>query len=172
GEPVEACPPAAAYRLRKFARKYGKLLVTAAAFVALLLTVAVVALVGAWRLNVQLDLTREAKDDATKELYHSLVVQARASRQSRRPGQRVDSLKAVQQAARIARELHLPEQDFLDLRTEAIACLLLPDFEVAKEWDGWPVGSGGLAFDAAFERYARADKDGNVSIRRVADDKE
>jgi WD40 repeat protein len=171
-EPVEACPPSAAYRLRKFARKYGKLLATAAAFVALLLTVAVVALVGAGRLNVQLNLTREAKDEATKELYHSLVVQARASRQSRRPGQRFDSLKAVQQAARIAQELHLPEKDFLDLRTEAIACLLLPDFEVAKEWDGWPVGSGGLAFDAALERYARGDKDGNVSIRRVADDQE
>jgi WD40 repeat protein/serine/threonine protein kinase len=36
-EPVEACPPSAGYRLRKFARKYKKLLVTAAAFAALLL---------------------------------------------------------------------------------------------------------------------------------------
>src|SRR5262249_53794146 len=165
-EPVEACPPSAAYRLRKFARKYGKLLATAAAFVALLLTVAVVASVGAWRLNAQLHLTREANDHANRELYHSLVVQARASRQSRRPGQRFDGLKAVQQAAKIARELHLPEKDFLDLRTAAIACLLLPDFEVEKEWNGCPVGSSGLAFDAAFERYARSDKDGNVSIRR------
>jgi len=171
-EPVEACPPSAAYRLRKFTRKYGKLLATAAAFVALLLTVAVVASVGAWRLNAQLHLTREAKDDATKELYHSLVTQARASRLSRRPGQRFDSLKAIEQAAKIARELHLPAQDFLDLRNEAIACLLLPDLQVEKRWDGWPVGSSGLAFDAAFERYARGDKDGNVRIRRVTDDRE
>jgi hypothetical protein len=36
-EPVEACPPKAGYRLRKFARTHQKLLVTAAAFVALLL---------------------------------------------------------------------------------------------------------------------------------------
>jgi WD40 repeat protein/serine/threonine protein kinase len=36
-EPVEACPPTAGYRLRKLARKHQKLLVTAAAFVALLL---------------------------------------------------------------------------------------------------------------------------------------
>jgi serine/threonine protein kinase len=35
-EPVEACPPSAAYRLRKFARKNKKLLATAAAFVLLL----------------------------------------------------------------------------------------------------------------------------------------
>jgi WD40 repeat protein len=36
-EPVEACPPSAGYRLRKFARKHKKLLVTTAAFAALLL---------------------------------------------------------------------------------------------------------------------------------------
>jgi WD40 repeat protein/serine/threonine protein kinase len=36
-EPVEACPPTAGYKLRKFARKNQKLLATAAAFAALLL---------------------------------------------------------------------------------------------------------------------------------------
>jgi WD40 repeat protein/serine/threonine protein kinase len=36
-EPVEACPPTAGYRLRKFARKNKRLLATAAAFTALLL---------------------------------------------------------------------------------------------------------------------------------------
>src|SRR5262249_4089854 len=36
-EPVEACPPTAGYRLRKFVRKNRKLLGTAAAFAALLL---------------------------------------------------------------------------------------------------------------------------------------
>src|SRR5262249_54551669 len=35
-EPVEACPPSAGYKLRKFARKYKKVLATAAAFVLLL----------------------------------------------------------------------------------------------------------------------------------------
>jgi WD40 repeat protein/serine/threonine protein kinase len=36
-EPVEACPPTAGYRLRKFVRKHKRLLATAAAFVAVLL---------------------------------------------------------------------------------------------------------------------------------------
>jgi WD40 repeat protein/serine/threonine protein kinase len=36
-EPVEACPPAAGYKLRKFARKHQKLLAVAAAFAAVLL---------------------------------------------------------------------------------------------------------------------------------------
>jgi non-specific serine/threonine protein kinase/serine/threonine-protein kinase len=62
-EPVEACPPTAGYKLRKFARKNQKLLVTAIAFAALLLLGVVastwqavratqaeaVALAGAWR---------------------------------------------------------------------------------------------------------------------------
>jgi WD40 repeat protein/serine/threonine protein kinase len=41
-EPVEACPPSAGYRLRKFARKHRALLTTAAAFAALLLLATVV----------------------------------------------------------------------------------------------------------------------------------
>jgi serine/threonine protein kinase len=41
-EPVEACPPSRAYRLRKFARKNRKALVTAGAFLVLLVAAAVV----------------------------------------------------------------------------------------------------------------------------------
>jgi WD40 repeat protein len=41
-EPVEACPPTAGYRLRKFARKHRRLLATLAAFAALLLIAAAV----------------------------------------------------------------------------------------------------------------------------------
>jgi serine/threonine protein kinase/tetratricopeptide (TPR) repeat protein len=37
-EPVEACPPSAMYKLRKFARKHKKVLATSAAFVLLLVT--------------------------------------------------------------------------------------------------------------------------------------
>jgi serine/threonine protein kinase/tetratricopeptide (TPR) repeat protein len=40
-EPVEACPPSAGYRLRKYARKHRRLLATAAAFTLLLLVGAV-----------------------------------------------------------------------------------------------------------------------------------
>src|SRR5262249_5140629 len=41
-EPVEACPPSAGYKLRKFARKHRKALVTAGAFVLLLATAAAI----------------------------------------------------------------------------------------------------------------------------------
>jgi hypothetical protein len=41
-EAVEACPPSAGYRLRKFARKHRATLAVTAAFVSLLLAAAVV----------------------------------------------------------------------------------------------------------------------------------
>jgi serine/threonine protein kinase/WD40 repeat protein len=110
--------------------------------------------------------------ESQRNLFQAYRDQARAGRRSRQMGQRFDGLAAITKAARIGRDLRLPEDAFRDLRNEAIACLLLPDFAVEKEWEGAPVGSSNPAFDATFERYARGDKDGNVSIRRVADDQE
>ena len=60
----------------------------------------------------------------------------------------------------------------LELRNTAIAALVLPDIEVAREWDGHPPGTSEVDFDADLERYARKDEKGNVSVRRVVDDVE
>jgi tetratricopeptide (TPR) repeat protein len=51
-EPVEACPPSAGYRLRKFARKYKKVLATMGAFAALLVAATVSSIVlASWALR-------------------------------------------------------------------------------------------------------------------------
>jgi WD40 repeat protein len=135
----------------------------------LLLVLAVGASVGMVVLSKQLRRAEEAERDGQGKLWEAYLDRAQARRVSRRPGQRFDALRAIQEALK----LPVPPGRSLDeLRNEAIAALVLPDLAVEKEWDGWPVGSGGQAFDAAFERYARGDKDGNVSIRRVADDQE
>ena len=57
----------------------------------------------------------------------------------------------------------------MELRNEAIACLALADIRIVKEWEGWPAGSQGLAFDGDLERYAYSDTKGNISVRLVAD---
>src|SRR5262249_55725741 len=85
---------------------------------------------------------------------------------------RFTSLERVREAQAIAGELGLTEEDRLQLRNAAIAALALPDLEVVKEWYGSPPDNNGFAFDARFERYARADLKGNVSVRWVADDRE
>jgi WD40 repeat protein len=179
-EPVQACPPSLRYRLRKFGRKHGKLLATAAAFAVLVITLAVGATASAWRLgeekeatSQQLQETLKAQDQTKLELYHSLVAQARANRLSRRCGRRVHSLQILADATRLARELQLAEEDFLALRNETIACLPLVDLQVAKTWEGHPAGTNGVNFDDKLEHYVRVDDLKNVAtVRRVADDSE
>jgi serine/threonine protein kinase len=114
---------------------------------------------------------REALDSGLNS-YLAAVARAKAHRFSRRMGQRFEALKAIKEAAQVARRLNLPEERIMELRNEAIACMALPDLQVAKEWDGWPAGSIGPAFDGDLERYARADSQGHVTIRRIADDHE
>jgi serine/threonine protein kinase/WD40 repeat protein len=111
----------------------------------------------------------EALSDSEAKRWESLRDQARAVRRSQQPGQRVNSLKAIQEAL----GLPLPPGHSLDeLRTESIAALALPDVEVLREWEGWTPGTVVPEFDAKLERYARLATDGTVSLRRVSDDAE
>lgn len=69
-EPVEACPPSAAYRLRKTARKHRAALATAATIAFLLIGGTVISVwqaVRAGRAEVQADQDRRAAVDAEKE---------------------------------------------------------------------------------------------------------
>ena len=65
-EPVEACPPSAGYRLRKFARKNRVVLTTAAAFVAFLMLGAGISAWLAVRANRAADFADEKRDAADK----------------------------------------------------------------------------------------------------------
>jgi serine/threonine protein kinase/WD40 repeat protein len=148
-----------------------------AASVLLLLTaLALVSSIGAFRLssalkdsNDNLAKANEANATANANLWESLMSQARASRMTRQPGQRFDSLRAIKRALALPLP---PDRSLHDLRTEAVAALMLPDLEVGKEWNGFPVGSRHWAIDTAFQRYARIDIRGCVSVRRMADDDE
>ena len=94
--------------------------------------------------DVALTDREAALKEATDQLFLALVNQARAERGSGRIGQRFEALKAIRAAARIR---ITPE-----LRTEAMAALVLPDAEIAQEWERSTEdsGAGGVHFDAAF----------------------
>jgi serine/threonine protein kinase/WD40 repeat protein len=115
---------------------------------------------------------RRAERQAQEDLFESLFVQAHASRTSQRPGQRLDGLKALAQAARLGRALGREPGDLLKLRNEAIACLALPDVQLERAWDGNPPGTNGLGFDSRFERYAWSVNDEGLRIGRVSDQQE
>lgn len=94
--------------------------------------------------------------------WHAEVTTAQLRRSLRQPGQRFEALDALADAHRIR-----PDPI---LTSHAIASLALPDIRRTHTWEGWPSGTTAIDFDANLERYARADREGRVSIRAVAGD--
>jgi len=178
-ESILAKRPSPLQRARKCAQRHPGVVRTALlALALLLLTISVGASLAAWRLNkeqnatrAQLRLTEQAQARSMHRLYDARLAEAIAGSRSRRVGQRFDSLGAVAQALKIARDLNLAAERLLELRNAAIACLALPDLRIAKKWNSWP-DTWSVNFDSTLERYARVDRQGVVHIHRGADDAE
>jgi serine/threonine protein kinase/WD40 repeat protein/tetratricopeptide (TPR) repeat protein len=189
-EPVEACPPTAGYRLRKFARKHSQALATVCAFVLLL---AAAALASSWLAFLatraqtraqeaqtlaerQFELARQSEKVAQEErqqavtnLYHSLVGEADALRRARAMGYRKQVFNRLQKAL----QLDTPEKDIEKLRDEAVACLgdfvglepiILDDFPD----DTRSAGIKKIALTPDGEQMAVALVNGTIQIRNVS----
>jgi serine/threonine protein kinase/WD40 repeat protein len=96
---------------------------------------------------------------------HSHLARAGAFRRSGQVGQRFQCLAELKKALLLQPSEELRQE----IRNEALAALVLPDAEVAREWDGWPDGTFSLACDASLKRYARLDVDGGVSVYRLTE---
>jgi serine/threonine protein kinase/WD40 repeat protein len=163
-EPVSACPPSVRYRLRKFARR-NKGPVLAACLVAVALVGGTIGTTwGMIRATDALAAARQSERDATDQLFVALLNQARAGRFSRQMGQRLDSLAAVSQAARVG-----PDER---LRDEAIAAMAIPDVSRVSIRRSSPPGTAAVAYGGQYRLYARADTQGLISIRSIPDDLE
>jgi WD40 repeat protein len=125
---------------------------------------------GKTRANLTRALTAERT--ANERLFESFVSQAQARRVSRRMGQRFETLDALKDAVKIARELKLPPERLDRLRDEAIACLALPDLKPTGRVITRPPGAFMSTFDSKMTRYALRFRDGTISVRRFADDQE
>jgi eukaryotic-like serine/threonine-protein kinase len=177
-EPVQAGPPSAGYRLRKFARRH-KGPVLAGLLILLALVAGVVGTTWGmiWATGAQAVAVSEANQkeaalkeaqqserDAREQLFLALWNQARAGRLSRQMGQRLDTLDALSKAAGIR-----PDER---LRDEAIAALALPDVRRVPGWRSAPPDTVSVAYGAQYRLYARADARGVISIRSIPDDQE
>src|SRR5262249_27867183 len=98
----------------------------------------------------------------------SYYSQAQASRRGGRAGQRFESLKALQEAARLARALGRDADYFRKLRNEAIACLALPDVQLTRRLEGEPPSDYAAAIDGGFRSSPRAAPGGTVCVRAAA----
>jgi serine/threonine protein kinase/WD40 repeat protein len=170
-EAVQACPPSAGYRLRKFVRR-NKGPVLAVSLVVLALVGGIVGTT--WGLiratNAETDAVNEGQQkeralrDAKDQLSEALWRQAQALRLSRRMGQRLDSLAALGRAAALR-----PDER---LRDEVIAALALPDVRRVPGWHSAPLGTDQVVYGGQYRIYARADAQGVISIRTIPDDQE
>jgi WD40 repeat protein len=174
-QPVHGCPPSVGYRLRKFLRRHRGPVFAALQVMLMLMGGIIGTTWGMIRATVaEADAVSEAKQkeealkdkaaalaDAQEQLFQALVQQARAERSSDRVGQRFEALAAIRKAAKMR---VTPE-----LRTEAIAALVLPDAEIVGEWAAWPEGSLQLVFNDDYRRYARMDRNGGIVVCQVRD---
>jgi WD40 repeat protein len=149
GVPVHARPVGTAERAWRWCRRKPAVAGLAAATVFLM---AVLALGG----SAAFLGTRE-------RLWESLVRQAAAQRQSGQVGQRLNSLKALADAARIRRSS--------ELRDEVVASLALVDLQVHERWPGNPLMVDWPEFDQDLTRYAINERKEWLEVRRVPDGK-
>src|SRR5262249_21053436 len=134
--------------------------------------------------QANLEMARLAEKEKTRQLAIAQVREAQARRNSGLVGRRFESLEALKKAAEHFRALgQLDPARTLELRNEAIACLVLADLKPGREWTRDPGWSQPLWFDPALQYYVvRSSGDdhpgksevhqGHLSIRRVADDQE
>jgi serine/threonine protein kinase/WD40 repeat protein len=179
--PIASRPSTAAEQLGRWCRRNPAIAGLLAAVFLSLLAGTGVAAIFAVRANDKAAQARKeqaaaqaAERGQREKLLDALIAEARAKRYSGQVGQRSEAIEAIRQATTLARELDRPPEVFDQLRNLAVAALALPDFrEAAMSWNGRPEGTLNLNFEpVALRLYARGDQNGNVSVRRLEDDRE
>jgi len=165
GRPVLARPTGAWGRTWRWARRNPGW----AAMIASLAGLLLISACGATALSVW---ALRAEGQTKEKLFESRISEARALTLSRRPGQRFESLALLDEAGKIANMLRLPPSRRDEVRNGALAALSMPDLYPEKTWQGFPEGSAYVDIDDGLAIYARTDRNGNCSVRRVADDSE
>ena len=140
---------------------------------ALMIAIAIVSTVAAFRNGRLADQLKAQRDEANRNLIQAYTNEAEARRHSRRVGPAVRGARRDRPshaAARLRRLERARARSSFEIRPSVPwACPTCGSCGKSS----WPIRSWrGFAVDASFERYALKRDDGTVVIRRLADDRE
>jgi eukaryotic-like serine/threonine-protein kinase len=180
--PIRSRPIAAYERLWRWCRRNPQqaslavlVLVMLGALVCGSLLFAVQSNYQARRLHAESERARDSERLAQQRLYAYSRGRAQALRWTGRPGQRIQGLEAIREAAIAFPSLELDalsaQQELYDLRSEAVANMVLPDLEVVREWNVEPGWTNTVAWDAEYQTYAQSHQLGDIHIREAHSDR-
>ena len=132
--PIRSRPISPIERYWRWCKRNPLLALASSAACVLVIAIAVVSTVAAYRNGRLADQLKAQRDEANRNLIQAYTHEAEARRHGRRVGQRFEALDAIDQAMRLARTTGLSEPERLQLRNQAIAAMGLPDMRV-----GWQV---------------------------------
>ncbi len=161
GDTISAAPETRADALLRWVRRNRALAALGSFALMLLVLVAVVSTVAAFRIKRAKDISVAAEGRAREKLWESYLAQARAQRLSGKPGRRFDTLAAISNAAAIRRSA--------ELRNECIAALALTDVRAIPFAPADLPAGGKIIIDLAHDRYAAGFSNGAVSVRTLSD---
>ena len=170
-EPIRARPVGRGERSWRWCRRKPALAALIATISFMLLAVAIGGPIAALSMRQQRNTAIANEDKAvaaererTEQLRESYLAQARAGRLSGQIGGRLVGLEVLKKAAAI--------RPSLDLRSEAIGCMLFADLGPEKTVLADARPHVNIAWDARLERFAESDPRGNIVVRRVADNQQ
>jgi WD40 repeat protein len=170
--PIRSRPVSPFERYWRWCKRNPLLALASSVACALIIVVAIVSSVAAFRNGRLADQLKAQRDEANRNLIQAYTNEAEARRQSRRAGQRFEALDAIGRAMRLPGSAGLSEPERLQLRNQAIGAMGLPDMRVVWQVELADPFMRAFAVDASFERYALKRDDGTVVIRRLADHRE
>ena len=169
-EPVLARQVSALERLSRWSRRNRALSVLITSVALLLVSGIVGSVAVSARLSQLAAARKEESDDAKRRLVEANIYRAEGLAGSRRPGQRLDGLKAIAESVPLAVQLGMGDEVVRRLRNAAIACMAHADIVTTKEWKVDAATTFHTDIDGARKHYAIRGRSGEpVRICRIED---
>jgi serine/threonine protein kinase/WD40 repeat protein len=179
-QPIRARPSSSWERSWRWCRRNPALSLALGAVAALLFCVATVSTWYSAILSVQLQKTQQAEraeqlsnQTAKLRLLDAYLAEAAARNSSRRVGQRIGALQAIDQATSLLDEIGRSPEKIVQLRNAAMASLALPDLRRVGGWGGWTTDSElPYDFSVAAGRCVFSSVTGEITLCGLSDGRE